>query len=80
MVNKMSVISRFDKEIIDELIPTLTDAQNNAIMHFGAQMYHDGWYEWGPRFFFAGMLTGIVSIAAPLIYDKLKKQKTSDEQ
>lgn len=79
MVNKTSIITRYDVKVIEELMPTLTDAQNNAIVHFGAQMYHDGWYEWGPRFFVAGMLTGIVSIAAPLIYDKLKKQKTSDK-
>ncbi len=79
MVNKMSIISRYDVKVIEELIPTLTDAQNSALVHFGAQMYHDGWFEWGPRFFAAGMLTGIVSIAAPLIYAKLKNQKTSDK-
>lgn len=80
MANKMSIISRYDKEVIEELIPKLTDAQNNAIVHFGTQMYYDGWSEWGPRFFVAGMLTGIVSIAAPLIYDKLNKQKKTDDQ
>lgn len=80
MANKMSIISEVEMETVNELLKNATDEQRNAIMRFGAQMYNDGWSDnWG-KFFLAGVFVGAVVAIAPIVEEKLRNRKKTDNK
>lgn len=81
MANKTSIISSAEIEIVNQLLKNATDEQRNAIMRFGAQMYHDGWSDYWLAFFALGWIFSFgTTVVVLLAENKSKKNKDTDNK
>ena len=72
---KMSLISEAHAKTLNAMLENASDEQREAFTMFGAQMYREGWMDWGGKFYVAGLIMGIGIVAVPLIIDAVAKHR-----